>query len=90
MRLPESFRRSYQAYVDGRVVAEDLPVELGGTVVPPSLRWAIQEFVLGANPAVHMYTCGYSFAHTMLPHGTPDQQALGALVATTAGAGRWC
>jgi alkylation response protein AidB-like acyl-CoA dehydrogenase len=78
--LPESFKRSYQAYVDGQWWRMDLPEELGGTVVPPSLRWAIQEFVLGANPAVHMYSCGYSFAHTIFRNGTPEQLKLAQLI----------
>jgi alkylation response protein AidB-like acyl-CoA dehydrogenase len=80
VKLPESFKRSYQAYVAGDWWRMDLPVELGGTVVPPSLRWAVQEFVLGANPAVHMYACGYSFAHTIFRNGTPDQLKLAQLI----------
>jgi alkylation response protein AidB-like acyl-CoA dehydrogenase len=80
VQLPESFKRSYQAYVDGQWWRMDLPEELGGTVVPPSLRWAIQEFVLGANPAVHMYACGYSFAHTIFRNGTPEQLKLAQLI----------
>ena len=91
VRLPESFKRSYQAYVDARWWRMDLPEELGGTVVPPSLRWAIQEFVLGANPAVHMYSCGYAFAHTLFRNGTPDQQKLGPDHGRPAlGRRRWC
>ena len=80
VRLPDSFKRSYQAYVDGEWWRMDLPQELGGTVVPPSLRWAVQEFVLGANPAIHMYSCGYAFAHTMFRNGTADQRALAQLM----------
>ncbi|MFL6099233.1 MAG: acyl-CoA dehydrogenase [Actinomycetales bacterium] len=76
VRLPESFKRSYRAYQDAQWWRMDLPEELGGTAVPPSLRWAISEFVLGANPAVHMYASGYSFAHTLFRNGTPDQRAL--------------
>jgi alkylation response protein AidB-like acyl-CoA dehydrogenase len=78
--MPESFQRSYQAYVDGDWWRMDLPEELGGTVAPPSLRWAVQEFVLGANPAVHMYSCGYSFAHTIFRNGTPEQLKLAQLM----------
>src|SRR6476661_8771735 len=80
VRLPESFKRSYQAYVDAEWWRMDLPEELGGTVVPPSLRWAVQEFVLGANPAVHMYASGMAFAHTLFRNGTPDQRRLAQLV----------
>jgi len=78
VRLPESFRRSYQAYVDAEFWRADVPVELGGTAIPPSLRWAIAELVLGSNPAVHMYSSGYSFAKVMHTLGTDDQKRLAA------------
>lgn len=72
--LPESFKRSYRAYMDAEWHRLDLPAELGGTVVPPSLRWAVAELVLGANPAVHMYATGASFAHLIWELGTADQR----------------
>src|SRR3954470_20979842 len=78
VRLPESFRRSYQAYVDAEFWRADVPVELGGTPIPPSLRWAIAELVLGSNPGVHMYSSGYSFAKVMYSLGTDDQKRLAA------------
>src|SRR3954466_16227963 len=76
VRLPESFKRSYQAYVDAEFWRMDVPVELGGTPVPPSLRWAIAELVLGSNPAVHMYSSGFSFAKVLYALGTQDQRKL--------------
>ncbi len=76
--LPASFRRSYQAYVDAEFWRADVPVEIGGTAIPPSLRWAIAELVLGSNPAVHMYSSGYSFAKVMYTLGTHDQKRLAA------------
>src|ERR1700740_3245273 len=36
--LPESFKRSYRAYVDGGWQSLDLPAEMGGTPTPPSVR----------------------------------------------------
>ncbi len=74
--LPESFKKSYQAYLDAEWWRMDIPAELGGTVVPPSLRWAVAELVLGANPAVHMYSSGFAFAHTMYRLGTEEQKVL--------------
>ena len=55
----ESFKGSYQAYLDAEWWRMDVPAELGGTVVPPALRWAVAELVLGSNPAVHMYSSGF-------------------------------
>ena len=74
--LPEAFKRSYQAYLDGEWWRLDVPAELGGTVVPPSLRWAVAELVLGSNPAVHMYSSGFAFASTMYRLGTAEQKVL--------------
>jgi hypothetical protein len=74
--IPESFRRSYQAYLDAEFWRTDVPAELGGTPIPASLRWAIAELVLGSNPAVHMYSSGFAFAHVMHSLGTDDQKRL--------------
>jgi alkylation response protein AidB-like acyl-CoA dehydrogenase len=76
--MPEAFRKSYQAYVDAEWWRMDVPAELGGTVVPPSLRWAVAELVLGANPAVHMFSAGFSFAKVLYRLGTQDQKKLAA------------
>jgi alkylation response protein AidB-like acyl-CoA dehydrogenase len=74
--LPQSFRKSYQAYLDAQFWRADVPAELGGTPIPPSLRWAIAELVLGSNPAVHMYSSGFSFAKVLYLLGTADQQVM--------------
>ena len=63
VKLPESFKKSYQAFVDQGWWSLDAPVELGGTKVPPSVRWAIAEMVLGSNPAIHIYASGLSLIH---------------------------
>jgi alkylation response protein AidB-like acyl-CoA dehydrogenase len=72
--LPASFKRSYQAYLDAEWWRMQLPEELGGTVVPSSLKWAAEEMILGANPAVHMYASFASFAHLLYKLGTPEQK----------------
>ncbi|KQX61968.1 acyl-CoA dehydrogenase [Angustibacter sp. Root456] len=75
-QLPEAFRKSYQAYLDAEWWRTDIPAELGGTVVPPSLRWAMAELVLGSNPAVHMYSAGFAFAKVLYGLGTDEQKKL--------------
>jgi alkylation response protein AidB-like acyl-CoA dehydrogenase len=72
--LPESFRRSFRALMDGEWWRLSVPPELGGTVVPRSLAWAVAEFVLGANPAAWMYTNGPTFATVLWKIGTPEQK----------------
>ncbi len=74
--LPESFKKSYQAWVNAEWWRLDIPEELGGTVVPPSLRWAVQELVLGANPAVHMYSAGFNFSYVIWRLGTEEQRKI--------------
>jgi hypothetical protein len=44
--------------------------------VPPSLRWAIAEMVLGSNPAIHIYASGYAFAQVAHVLGTPAQKKI--------------
>ncbi|ONI68033.1 acyl-CoA dehydrogenase [Kribbella sp. ALI-6-A] len=70
VRMPESFKKSYQAYMDAEWYKLELPPELGGQPTPPSLRWAAAEMVLGANPAVHIYAAGPNFAHVLWRNGT--------------------
>jgi alkylation response protein AidB-like acyl-CoA dehydrogenase len=76
VKLPESFKKSYRAYVDGEWGKIDVPVELGGTAIPPSVRWAIAEMVLGSNPAVHIYASGFAFAQVAYVLGTDQQKKL--------------
>jgi alkylation response protein AidB-like acyl-CoA dehydrogenase len=83
--MPEGFKKSYQAYMDAEWWRMDLPEELGGTVVPPSLRWAIAELILGSNPAVHMYASGMAFAHVVYRLGTEEQRQVAARMVD----GRW-
>jgi len=74
--LPESFKKSYKAYVDGEWWRLDAPVALGGMKVPASIRWAIAEMVLGSNPAIHIYASGYAFAQVAHVLGTEDQKLM--------------
>jgi alkylation response protein AidB-like acyl-CoA dehydrogenase len=72
--LPEPFKKSFKAYMDAELWRMQVPAELGGTVVPASLRWAAEEMILGANPAVHMYSSGMSFSTLLWRLGTEDQK----------------
>jgi alkylation response protein AidB-like acyl-CoA dehydrogenase len=75
--LPPGFTAAYGTFLDAEFWRMALVEELGGTAVPSSLRWAMSEFVLGANPAMHMYASAFSFANVLYLLGTPEQQALG-------------
>jgi hypothetical protein len=74
VRMPESFTRSFRAYMDAEWYRLDLPDGLGGTGAPRSLYWAVAELILGSNPAVWFYSSGPSFAHLLWRIGTPEQK----------------
>ena len=76
VRMPESFRRSFDAYRESGFWAIDLPAELDGTVAPPSLRWAVNEMLLGSNPAAAMFAASYGFAKLLYVLGNDDQKKL--------------
>ena len=72
--LPPSFKKSYRTFIDNEWWRIDAPAELGGTVIPYSVRWAIAEMVLGSNPAVHLYTTGASMANVSYQLGSEEQK----------------
>src|SRR5580704_2254109 len=77
--IPDAFRRSYEAFIDGEWYRLELPPELGGTVVPRSIGWAVAELILGANPAVWIYSSLGSFSHALWKLGTPRQKEIAQL-----------
>jgi len=79
-KLPESFKKSYKTFMDNEWWRIDAPVELGGTSVPPSIRWAIAEMVLGSNPSIHIYASGTAFAHVAYVYGTEEQKKIAKLM----------
>jgi len=72
--MPESFKKSFRALMDAEWWRLSSPPELGGTVVPRSLNWAVASFILGANPAAWMYANGPTFANILWLLGTPEQK----------------
>ena len=79
-KLPESFKKSYKTFMDNEWWRIDAPVELGGTSIPPSVRWAIAEMVLGSNPSIHIYASGTAFAHVAYVYGTEEQKKIAKLM----------
>ena len=79
-KLPASFKKSYKTFMDNEWWRIDAPVELGGTAIPPSIRWAIAEMVLGSNPSIHIYASGTAFAHVAYAYGTEEQKKIAKLM----------
>ncbi len=74
--MPKDFAAAYQALMDTEGWRLEIPEGLGGINCPPSLRWAVAELVLGANPAAFMYMAGPGFAGILYNLGNEDQKKM--------------
>ncbi len=74
VRLPAAVRDSLDAYFAGGWDRVGLPEHLGGYGGPPSLRWAVEELFIGANPAVFLYIGGPLMAYVIDKVGTGEQR----------------
>jgi alkylation response protein AidB-like acyl-CoA dehydrogenase len=74
--IPESFKESYQAWMDAEYWRLGIVEELGGTPAPSTINWAIGELVLGANAPVWMYGCGPAFAGVVHRNGNERDQRI--------------
>ncbi|MFI1865671.1 MULTISPECIES: acyl-CoA dehydrogenase [Streptomyces] len=74
--IPESFKKSYQAFMDSEYWRLGLPEEIGGTTAPRSLVWSYAEMLLGANPAIWMYSSGPAFAGILFAEGNEEQKKI--------------
>lgn len=79
--IPESFKKSVHAFIDGGWDKVGLIEELGGMPAPKALLWALHEHVLGANPAVWMYAGGAGFAQIFYHLGTEEQKKWAVIAA---------
>jgi hypothetical protein len=74
--VPESFKKSYQAWMDSEFWRLQVFEDMGGTPAPSSLIWAIGEMVLGANAPVWMYAAGPAFANVVHRNGNDRDKAV--------------
>ena len=74
VRLPSELKKSLDAYYAGGWDKLSLPTEIGGGGAPPSLRWAVAEMLVGANPAAYFYVIGTSMAQVIDQVGTEQQR----------------
>ncbi|BBX47591.1 acyl-CoA dehydrogenase [Mycobacterium cookii] len=72
--LPEAFKKSVHAVIEGGWDKVGLDEELGGMPMPKVLLWALHEHLLGANPAVWMYAGGAGFAQIFYNLATEEQK----------------
>ena len=78
--LPESFKKSYQAWMDAEFWRLQIREELGGTPAPSSLNWAIGEMVLGSNAPIHMYAAGAPFAGVVYDNGNERDKRIAQIM----------
>lgn len=78
--VPESFKKSYQAWMDSEYWRLQIREELGGTPAPSSLVWAMGEMVLGANAPVWMYAAGPPFAGVVYNNGNERDKRVAELM----------
>jgi alkylation response protein AidB-like acyl-CoA dehydrogenase len=79
--LPESFKKSVRAVLDGGWEKVGVEEELGGMPMPRALVWALHEHLLGANPAVWMYGGGAGFASIFYKLATEEQKKWAVIAA---------
>jgi alkylation response protein AidB-like acyl-CoA dehydrogenase len=72
--LPESFKKSVRAVIEGGWDKVGIDEELGGMPMPKVMVWSLHEHLLGANPAVWMYGGGAGFASIFYHLGTEEQK----------------
>jgi alkylation response protein AidB-like acyl-CoA dehydrogenase len=74
VKIPESFKKSYQQLLDGEWWRLGLTDDLGGFGLPPTVQWAASELILGANAPLFMYLAGPNFAMIVNKNGTEEQK----------------
>ena len=79
--LPEPFKKSLRAWQQGEWFRIGLDEEVGGVPAPAVVTWAVDELVLGANPAVFMYMAGPIMANIVFHIGTEQQRQWAQLAA---------
>ena len=78
--LPESFKKSYQAWMDAEFWRLQIPETMGGQPAPSSLNWAIAEMVLGANAPIWMYATGPSMGSVIERNGTDRDKRIAQIM----------
>lgn len=74
--MPEPVKLAFKTWMDAEWWRVELPGEMGGQDTPPSLRWALIEQLLGANPALYMYAAGPKFAQVVWSTGLERDRAI--------------
>jgi len=77
--LPASFKKSLRVWQQGEWFRIGLLEEVGGVPAPSMVKWAINEFPLGAQPAAFMYLAGPILASILYDIGNEQQKRWAAM-----------
>ncbi len=78
--IPEPFKKVYRAWHDGDWFRVGMAEDIGGVPAPSMVEWAINEFVLGAQPAVFLYSAGPKMADIINAIGNEQQRHWASLM----------
>ncbi len=78
--LPEPFKKSVRTWQQGEWFRIGLVEEVGGMPAPSMVTWAINEFALGAQPAIFLYSAGPKMADIMNAIGNEQQRHWASLM----------
>ena len=78
--IGESFKASYQAWMDSEYWRLQINEDLGGTPAPSSLVWGVGEMVLGANAPIWMYAAGPAFAGVVHRNGNDRDKRIAQIM----------
>ncbi len=85
--LNDSLKASLAALRDQGWDRVGLSPELGGMEVPPTVFWATEELLLGANPTATLYAGGTMFARVIFEEGNDAQKEFAKLMVDRGWAG---
>ena len=77
--LPASFKESVLAWQRGGWLRVGLPAAIGGTPAPAAVRWSINEFLVGGQPAAFFYLDGPPMMDVLYREGNALQRHWAAL-----------
>ncbi|BBY27506.1 acyl-CoA dehydrogenase [Mycolicibacterium sediminis] len=77
--LPESFKESVRVWQRGGWTRIGLHEGIGGTPAPAMVRWAINEFLVGGQPAAFFYLDGPPMMDVLFREGNVQQRHWAAL-----------
>ncbi len=72
--LPETFKASVLSWMRAPWLRLGLPDAMGGIAAPATVRWGINEFLVGGQPAAFFYLSGPPMMHVMYTEGNEQQR----------------